>query len=219
MKSSIEDLRTQVGYYLGCTISQTSRWTQAMVDDMINNAIKKIVSDLYEARCWKLLRELQEEKSYILDGSTSYNVYDVIGGDDYYGFISDGLNTASHIDNSPLYEISIYDEKKLAFSPGVPLICFYGVDTTSKIPVFKIIPHTLTGTLYFRYLKNPPRADESTPCCLPKICDLGIVFLVCAWCWSSDRNSEEFMRFIQLYNNELNGYIRNYSEPFNILGA
>ena len=219
MATSLTEFQTLLGYHLGCTISSTSRWTTDQTKELLNQALKKIVNELYLNRCWKLLRVLEDEAEYTLTGSESYNVYDVIGDTDYLGFV------CGTVDGYPLYEKNAEEEYTLMWEDGHiptatnPWIIFYGYDSTEghgNLPTFKIRPITLTGTLKFKYLKNPPAMNSSpqVDSCLPEVCDNAILFLAAAYCWSGDRNSGEFSRFYQLYKKEIEDLIAKYSEPF-----
>ena len=220
MSTSLATLETDLGYLLGCTISTTSRWTTTQVDVYLNRAQKKVVDELIAAKCWKLLREIQKEAEYTLTGTTSYNVYTVIGSStDYYAFVG------GKVDYHKLREVTIEDEDKIQatgeyYPTGTdPWICFYGYDSTTNhgnLPVVKIRPSSLTGTLYFRYLKAPPTmqtTETAVACCLPAMCENAILFLTAAWCWSGDRNTTESSRYYQMYQKEIADLIGKYEEP------
>jgi hypothetical protein len=218
MATAIATLQTSLGYHLGLTISSTSRWSSDQTAALLNQALRKIVAELYAAKCWKLLNVLEEEAEYTLDGSSSYSVYTAIGSStNYQGFIGGRIGTAR------VREATIEEEYKTQtggeYEPTAldPWIIFYDYDSAEghgSLPVFRIKPSALTGTFYFRYLKVSPTMVSTTVLCpLPVECDDAIVFLAAAYCWSGDRNSGEFSRFHQLYKSEMAALIGKYEQP------
>ena len=61
MATSLATFQTNLGYHLGCTISSTSRWTTTQTAALLNQALKEVVANLFTAKCWHLLRKLEEE--------------------------------------------------------------------------------------------------------------------------------------------------------------
>lgn len=218
MATAIATLQTSLGYHLGCTVSATSRWTSTQTAALLNQALRKVVADLYAAKCWKLLNTLEEEAEYTLTGATSYEVYTAIGDStNYQAFIG------GRIGQFPVREATIEEEHKTQnaheYEPTAltPWIIFYDYDSTEEhggLPVFRIKPSALTGTFYFRYLKNSPTMVSTTVLSpLPVQCDDAIMFLAAAYCWSGDRNTGEFSRFYQLHKSEMTDLIGKYEQP------
>jgi hypothetical protein len=220
MATTLANLQTSLGYHLGCTISASSRWTTTQTAALLNQALRKVVAELIAADCWKLLHELEEEAEYELDGSTSYNVYTAIGNStNYQKFIG------GRIEQFKVREATIEEEDKTQnsheYEPTAvtPWIIFYDYDNTSEhgnLPVFRIKPSALTGTFYFRYLKNSPTmasGDTAVNSPLPVICDDAVIFLAAAYCWSGDRNGQDFARFHGLYKSEMADLIAEYEQP------
>lgn len=213
MGSPLTDLITKTGYHLGMTITSTSRWSTDQVTSFLNDALKEVVKQLYNAKCWRLLREIERTHTYTLDGTGSYSVYDVIGDTDYYGFVKAEWSTRK------LREIvmNMALEVEYELITTTPGIYFYGYDDESEhgnLPLFKIVPSGLTGDLKFYSLKNPPTMDAETKCCLPDVCDNAIIFLTCAWCWSGDRNSEQYLKFNSMFEKQMANLITEYEEPY-----
>ena len=219
MATTLANFQGLLGYHLGCTISSTSRWTTTQTAALLNQALRKVIADLYAAKCWHLLRELEEEAEYTLDGSSSYNVYTVIGNStDYQAFIGGRINQFKVREATIEEEDRTQNSHEYSPTPSSPWIIFYDYDSTAdhgNLPVFRIKPTATTGTLYFRHLKNSPTMESSTPVNspLPAQCDDAIMFLAGAYCWSGDRNSQDFARFYELHKNEMTNLIGKYEQP------
>ena len=221
MATTLATLNTNLGYHLGCTLAATgTRWTTPQTTVLLNHALKKVVAELLAAKCWHLLRELEDEVEYTLTGATSYNMYTALGNStDYQAFIG------GRIGQYTVREATIEEEHRTQSSHEyeptalTPWIIFFDYDSTENhgnLPVFRIKPSATTGTFYIRYLKNSPTmasGESAVNFPLPPHCEEAVLFLAAAYCWSGDRNGEEFNRFYQLHKAEMTDLITQYEQP------